>query len=194
MKKILLIDNHDSFTYILKSYLERIPYVSSVDVIFTEEALSLNTGIYHAMVISPGPGTPEDWHLQEIIANTYGKIPILGVCLGLQALIVFEGGKLIQLPGPQHGVQATIQIMQSYPFFNENWKTLQVGLYHSWGVALPDIPSTYVATSFLQESFVIQSMVHTTLPIAAVQFHPESHLTREGLTILRNWFNSMILS
>ncbi|MCX7697468.1 MAG: gamma-glutamyl-gamma-aminobutyrate hydrolase family protein [Bacteroidales bacterium] len=194
MKQILLIDNHDSFTYILKAYLKQLPQVSRVDVHFPENAMSLNLNSYHAIVISPGPGLPQETLLQEIIHRAYGRIPLLGVCLGMQAIIVYENGQLMQLEQPLHGAQVKIHIIENYPFFNADWHEIYVGLYHSWGMSINAVPSSLKVTSYHNNTTIAQSLIHIKFPLAGVQFHPESHLTQEGMTILKNWFNSTILS
>jgi anthranilate synthase component 2 len=193
MMNILLIDNHDSFTFILKRYLEQLPHVERVDVFYPEHFSVRLLSRYHALVISPGPGAPHENKLQEIIHQSIHRIPVLGVCLGMQALVIHEGGTLFQLESPFHGLQTNIQVVDPYPFFENLPARLQVGLYHSWAAAKDNIPSTLHVTSILVNPPIVQSIFHNKFPAAGVQFHPESHLTPLGLEILKNWFKRVVL-
>jgi len=187
MKKILVIDNYDSFTYNLVHYINDLGYevvVKRNDRLRIEEVDS-----FDKIVLSPGPGIPEEAGLlKEIIATYAATKSIFGVCLGQQAIAEVFGGSLINLDTVYHGVCSTITIVKDDPLFKDLPENIEVGRYHSW-VVDAHLPKELIATSF-DENGQLMSLRHATYDICAVQFHPESVLTPHGKKIIENWLNS----
>jgi anthranilate synthase component 2 len=188
MKKILIIDNYDSFTYNLVHYLEDL---DCEVIVKRNDQLSLEeVDAFEYIVLSPGPGIPEEAGLLKDIISMYAPTKkIFGVCLGQQAIAEVFGGSLINLEQVYHGIATAISISQEDPLFKDLPKEIKVGRYHSWVVNPEDLPNSLVATSF-DENGQIMSLRHTTFDISAVQFHPESVLTPDGKKILQNWLSS----
>ena len=185
MKKILVIDNYDSFTYNLVHYLEDLDCDVTVK---RNDQLHLNeVAPYDKILLSPGPGIPDEAGLlKEIIATYAPTKSILGVCLGQQAIGEVFGGKLINLDDVYHGVATNVTLsVTDEDLFNELPKTFEVGRYHSWVVA-NELPECLEATSF-DDNGQIMSLRHKTYDVRGVQYHPESVLTPHGKTILKNW-------
>jgi len=186
MKKILVIDNYDSFVYNLVHYLEDLNCQVTVkrnDELYLEEAEE-----YDKILLSPGPGIPDEAGLLKEIIKTYGHSkPMLGVCLGQQAIAEVFGGKLINLNKVYHGVSTSIEVIEEDSvLFKDLPKKLDVGRYHSWVVE--QLPDALIPTSY-DENGQIMSIKHRDFPVFAVQFHPESVLTPLGKKILENWVN-----
>lgn len=186
MKKILVIDNYDSFVYNLVHYLEDLNCQVTVkrnDELYLEEAEE-----YDKILLSPGPGIPDEAGLLKEIIKTYGHSkPMLGVCLGQQAIAEVFGGKLINLNKVYHGVATSIEVIEENSvLFKDLPKKLDVGRYHSWVVE--QLPDALIPTSY-DENGQIMSIKHRDFPVFAVQFHPESVLTPLGKKILENWVN-----
>ncbi|WP_394975555.1 anthranilate synthase component II [uncultured Croceitalea sp.] len=183
-RKILMIDNYDSFTYNLVHYLEDLDcevIVKRNDQLTLEEV-----DAFKEIVLSPGPGIPDEAGLLKEIISTYsGKKRILGVCLGQQAIGEVFGGSLINLDQVYHGVATNIEIIKEDYIFKGLPKQIEVGRYHSW-VVNSDLPDNLEATSF-DENGQVMSLRHKEFDIRAVQFHPESVLTPQGKQILKNW-------
>lgn len=179
-----MIDNYDSFTYNLVHYLEDL---NCEVIVKRNDQLTLDdVNAFKEIVLSPGPGIPNEAGLLKEIIKTYaGKKRILGVCLGQQAIGEVFGGELINLNEVYHGVATTITIVKDDYLFKDLPKKLEVGRYHSW-VVHPDLPTNLEATSF-DKNGQIMSLRHKEFDIRAVQFHPESVLTPDGKTILKNW-------
>ena len=184
MKKILVIDNYDSFTYNLVHYLEDLDcqvIVKRNDQLTLEEVDD-----FDKIVLSPGPGIPDEAGLlKEIIAKYAPTKSIFGVCLGQQAICEVFGGSLINLEDVYHGIATEITLTKDDPNFKGLNKNLLVGRYHSW-VVDPNLPESLEATS-VDENDQIMSLRHKVYDVSAVQFHPESVLTPEGKKILANW-------
>lgn len=187
MKKILVIDNYDSFTYNLVHYLEDL---DCNVVVKRNDQLSLEeVAAYDRIVLSPGPGIPDEAGLlKEIIATYAPTKSIFGVCLGQQAIAEVFGGSLINLDEVYHGIATKINIIKDDLLFDGLPREIAVGRYHSW-VVDPKLPEVLEATS-VDENGQIMSLRHKTYDVCAVQFHPESVLTPQGKKILENWLNS----
>ena len=189
MNKILIIDNYDSFTYNLVHYLEDL----NCDVTVKGNAqLSLDeVEAYDKIVLSPGPGIPDEAGLlKEIIARYAPTKSIFGVCLGQQAIGEVFGGSLINLDEVYHGVSTKINIIKEDVLFEGMPSEIEVGRYHSW-VVNPDLPEVLEATS-LDDNGQVMSLRHKVFDVCGVQFHPESVLTPYGKKILENWLRSPI--
>lgn len=182
---ILLVDNYDSFTYNLAHYLAGL----GVEVtVARNDALpdNIDDGYTH-LVLSPGPGLPaEAGKLMALIAEYAAKKPILGICLGMQALAIHFGGRLYNQPTVKHGLTTTLQPELNDRLYKNIPPPITVGLYHSWAVNKDDLPAELQATATSAEG-VLMSFKHKKLPIYGVQFHPESILTPFGKLMLKNW-------
>ena len=188
MKKILVIDNYDSFTYNLVHYLEDLG--CDVTVKRNDQLTLEDVKPFDKIVLSPGPGIPDEAGLLKPIIKEYAPTKsILGVCLGQQAIGEVFGGSLVNLDTVFHGVatQVTITSDDEILFKGLN-KNIEVGRYHSW-VVHPELPDVLEATSF-DENNQIMSLRHKTYDVKGVQFHPESVLTPDGKQILKNWLNN----
>ncbi|MCB4799999.1 anthranilate synthase component II [Neotamlana laminarinivorans] len=187
MKKILVIDNYDSFTYNLVHYLEDLN--CEVTVVRNDKLQLENVEAFDKIVLSPGPGIPDEAGLLKAIIEKYAATKsIFGVCLGQQAIGEVFGGSLENLDDVYHGVatNVTLSVDDEYIFEGLN-KNIEVGRYHSW-VVNANLPESLEATSF-DENGQIMSLRHKTFDVRGVQYHPESVLTPDGKKILENWVN-----
>ena len=188
---ILLIDNYDSFTYNLVDYFKQI----GCNLIIKKNDTSINEIQkldFDAIVISPGPETPEKAGItNEIIKHFYKSKPILGICLGHQAIGTFFGANLEKLPHPKHGKISKIKTEEDI-LYQDIKNEIEVTRYHS--LTLKNLPNTLVCTSTSLDDNQIMSIKHKEFPIWGIQYHPEAHLTNSGLAILKNWatFNNLI--
>lgn len=190
--KILVLDNYDSFTYNLVQMVEQIVeqivgkefvYVFKNDEISLEEVEK-----YDKIILSPGPGVPnEAGILLDVIREFAPKKPILGVCLGLQAIAEVFGGKLINLNNVYHGVGISTAIIEdNAKIFRGLPSEIITGRYHSWAVDSHDFPEELQITA-VDEQGIIMALQHRKYDVHAVQFHPESVLTPCGEKILENF-------
>ena len=184
---ILLLDNYDSFTYNLYHYL--LDFTSEVTVKRNDEIQADEADQYSHIVLSPGPGLPNAAGiLMEMIDEQVAVKPILGVCLGMQALAEHFGGTLYNQDMVKHGVTTTIDTKPNSVLFHGLPESFQVGLYHSWAVDETALPKDFTITAKSTEN-VVMAIEHRSLPVCGVQFHPESILTEHGREILGNWLN-----
>jgi len=188
MKKVLVIDNYDSFTYNLVHYLEDLN--CDVTVVRNDKLALEDVEPFDKIVLSPGPGIPDEAGLLKAIIKKYAATKsILGVCLGQQAIGEVFGGSLINLDDVYHGVATNVTIcVEDEYIFKGLDKNIEVGRYHSW-VVNPELPDSLEATSF-DANGQVMSLRHKTYDVRGVQYHPESVLTPEGKTILENWVNN----
>lgn len=184
--KILVLDNYDSFTYNLFHYLEQL--TEDITVLRNDEISLEEVNAYSHIVISPGPGLPNEAGItKELIERYYLTKPILGICLGCQAIAEFFGGKLYNQNHVAHGIQRTIkQTSTNSRLFKDIPNQIQVGLYHSWAINADELNKELTVTS-VNEKGTVMSIEHTSLPIAGVQFHPESIMSEHGLKLIKNW-------
>ncbi|MFV9552030.1 anthranilate synthase component II [Algibacter sp. PT7-4] len=188
MKKVLVIDNYDSFTYNLVHYLEDLN--CNVTVVRNDKLTLEDVEPYNKILLSPGPGIPDEAGLLKAIIEKYAPTKsILGVCLGQQAIGEVFGGTLINLNHVYHGVATpvTLSVDDEYIFKNLD-KNIEVGRYHSWVVS-PELPDSLEATSF-DANGQVMSLRHKEYDVRGVQYHPESVLTPNGKKILENWVNN----
>lgn len=186
--RVLILDNYDSFTYNLVQYIEEI-LQQKIDV-FRNDAISLEkVGTYDAIVLSPGPGLPEEAGIMPAIIKEYApEKAILGVCLGHQAIGEAFGGQLHNLAQVYHGLETPLKVVQpEEPLFQNLPATFQVGRYHSWVVSPEGFPDELEVTA-VDESGAIMALRHRTYNVRGVQFHPESILTPLGKQMLENFF------
>jgi para-aminobenzoate synthetase component II len=184
---ILVIDNYDSFTYNLVQYLGELGEELDVrrnDSITIEEIETSDK--YDRILISPGPGNPDDSGVSlQIIERMSGKLPILGVCLGHQAIGQVFGGKVIRAPLPVHGKSAEI-VHDGKTIFKGLENGFKAGRYHSLVVEKESLPDCLEVSATTPDG-LIMGLRHKTLKVEGVQFHPESVLTTEGKKLLANF-------
>ncbi len=189
MKKLLVIDNYDSFTYNLVHILEAIGTyqveVKRNDVVDAAYALQCDK-----IVLSPGPGVPsEAGNMLEIIQSVATHKPLLGVCLGHQAITENFGGELLNLPKVYHGIEGQlIRTEVECPILKGIDRKFQAGRYHSWVSEKKSFPKELIVTSE-DENGEIMSFKHESLPVYGVQFHPESIMTPNGRLMMENFLN-----
>jgi anthranilate synthase component 2 len=186
--KVAVIDNYDSFTYNLVHYLEDLG--AEVTVFRNDEFELEDLASFEKILLSPGPGIPDEAGLLKEVINTYDKTKdIFGVCLGLQAIGEIYGGKLTNLDTVFHGVATKISVTNDDFIFNNLPQNFEVGRYHSWVVSNENLPNSLIITS-TDENGEIMSLKHQYLNVRGVQFHPESVLTPNGKQILENWLKA----
>ena len=184
---VLVIDNYDSFTYNLVQYLGELG--ATVVVRRNDEAtIEQLKGLGHdRVVISPGPGRPEQAGVSLDVIKEFGsRMPLLGVCLGHQAIGLAFGGEVIRAPLPIHGKTSTVE-HNGTGVFAGLAASFQAGRYHSLVVGETTLPAGLEVIARTKEDGLVMGLRHRTLPIHGVQFHPESVLTNEGRRILRNF-------
>ena len=189
--KILVFDNYDSFTYNLVHLVEKITH-EKVDVFRNDKIALEEVKKYDKIILSPGPGIPEEAGLLLPLIKEYAASkPILGVCLGHQAIGQAFGGTLNNLTSVYHGVATKINTLKNnkksdnYIFQNMPGE-LEVGRYHSWVVSRENFPSDLEITAEDDNGFIM-GLQHKTYDVQGVQFHPESVLTPDGERLMRNW-------
>ena len=193
MKKILIFDNYDSFTYNLLHTVQSLGH-TDVDVIRNDRMRLEEVEQYDKIILSPGPGLPEEAGLLLPLIERYAATKsILGVCLGHQAIGQLFGAKLENIPFVFHGVQTPAQIVAEEYLFAGLPEEIEVGRYHSWIVSRESFPSELQITALDKEG-TIMALRHRTLDLHGVQFHPESILTPQGTAIIRNFLDYPVLS
>ncbi|MCK3683241.1 aminodeoxychorismate/anthranilate synthase component II [Maribellus sp. YY47] len=187
---IVVIDNYDSFTYNLVHAIKKISGLP-VDVFRNDEIKLEDLEKYDKIVLSPGPGIPEEAGLLLDIIKEYGpKKSMLGVCLGHQAIGEAFGGKLHNMNRVLHGVATPVKLTDKKSILFEGLpETFDVGRYHSWIVQDDQLPECFEVTSY-DNNGMIMSMKHRDFDIQGVQFHPESVLTPLGEKMIENWLKS----
>lgn len=189
MKKILVVNNDDSFIYNLVELL-RINGNCTFDVIFVSDLKLIDITNYDAILLSPGSNLPHYYpEMMQLIEQCSSTHSILGVCLGFQAIAVHFGGVLKQLHSPKHGHTSELSLTgKCVKFFNGISEPIMVGRYHSWVVDRESLPVDLIVGS-VDEDGSVMSFCHCSLPIFGVQFHPESIMTNYGKTMIDNWIN-----
>lgn len=186
--RILLLDNYDSFTWNLHHLLE--PH-AQVEVILNDAITVDEAARYDRIVLSPGPGLPSEAGIMpELLTKLMPTHPILGICLGMQAMVEVCGGTLFNQPKVQHGVSVKcVPEVPLDPLFTGLVEPFEVGLYHSWAADPSTLPPTLRITA-RSEAGIIMAVRHTRCDICGVQFHPESVMTPMGPRIIRNWMGA----
>ncbi|MCX6245047.1 MAG: aminodeoxychorismate/anthranilate synthase component II [Bacteroidetes bacterium] len=195
--QLLLIDNHDSFTWNLVELLRGV-CKCNVNILKTEDVRISEIVRYDRVIFSPGPGIPTEqpvmfrvlYEVERLFDSGEKTIPVFGVCLGMQAIAQHYGGILFNLAEVVHGQPRNLNILQPGHFlFNGVQTGTEVGLYHSWAVEresiLPVLDLLAVA-----EDGTVMALAHKTLPVCGVQFHPESIMTPAGSRMVKNWLCS----
>jgi len=187
--KLLLIDNHDSFTYNLVQIIEEWGKCR-LELVWPETLNANAIEEFDKVMISPGPGLPDEYgYFQSLFSRICSRIPILGVCLGHQALGVYFGAKLIHSREIFHGRFSEVQIIPS-PNSEKQYSGVsspfKAGRYHSWILDSDQFPECLEITATTPDG-VIMSFCHKNYPVHGVQYHPESYMTPDGRRIIENW-------
>lgn len=184
--QVLIVDNNDSFTFNLKQQLER-SKLCEYDVINVDNLNIDDIEKYNKILMSPGPGLPSEKQiLNELIIKYQSTKSILGVCLGLQAIVESYGGELFNLNEPVHGIKSKIKIIDKDEIYKGLPNEIHVGLYHSWAASKSNFPNVLKITS-VSENDVIMSVKHKKYDVRGIQYHPESIMTENGQRIINNW-------
>lgn len=185
-KEIIIIDNRDSFTYNLYQIFDEHP-LCNITVIYSDQIILDDLAQYDQLVLSPGPDVPRAYPiLFDILARYEDSKPILGVCLGHQAIGEYYGATLYNVPHVYHGQARTLKLVAPDLLFDHISDTTQVGLYHSWALTQVDFPKELLITAVSSDG-VLMAFRHQTKNIRGIQFHPESFITAEGRQMLANW-------
>lgn len=185
-KKILVIDNYDSFTYNLVHLINELGFEAEV---WRNDKFELDeVAQFDKIVLSPGPGIPEEGGLLLEVIKTYApRKSIMGVCLGQQAIAEAFGGSLLNLGRPMHGIATPVTVLdESELLFRDCPTQVEVGRYHSWVVNPADLPSVLHVTA-IDADQQIMALRHREYDVCGVQFHPESVLTPNGKQMMKNW-------
>ncbi|WP_257478965.1 anthranilate synthase component II [Acidipropionibacterium jensenii] len=186
-RRILVIDNYDSFVWNIVSYLGQIG--ADVDVLRNDDPAFATPGWhrpYDGVLLSPGPGHPDDAGVCiDVLRNLSDTLPIFGVCLGMQAMAVAWGGRVGRAPEQLHGKVSVVR-HNGTGVFTGVPSPLTVTRYHSLAADIPSLPGCLEVTAW-SESGLIMALRHRELPVEAVQFHPESVLSEHGFQIFGNW-------
>ncbi len=186
--KILVIDNYDSFTYNLVYLLRQFEQVQ-VDVVRNDFVKMEEVNAFDKILFSPGPGIPEEAGLMCAVIKEYaGKKPMLGVCLGHQAIGEVFGSKLKNLSSVFHGISTDIFVKKNEGIFKDVPKNFKAGRYHSWVIDENNLSDELEVTA-TDENNLIMAVAHKKYDIQGVQFHPESILTEHSVTMMCNWIN-----
>ena len=182
--KVVIIDNYDSFTYNLSHLIKELG--AEVTVLRNDQFKLEELEPFNKIVLSPGPGIPSEAGLLLDVIRTYaGKKPILGVCLGHQAIGEVFGGKLVNLSEVFHGVATPCHIVVDDPIFSGLDRSITIGRYHSWVVSKEAFSDCLEITAEIDGQ--VMALRHKALNVRGIQFHPESVLTPDGKKMIQNW-------
>jgi anthranilate synthase component 2 len=191
IKVLLLIDNFDSFSHILADSIRQTGAELKIVRNNTPLALLMEEE-YNGIILSPGPGIPKDaGNMMEVLDYYHDKLPVLGICLGHQAIGEYFGAKLVKSRKPVHGKISQVIKVKTHPLLQSFPKTFNVTRYHS--LELQELPSDLEVILSTQYG-EIMAVAHTHLPICGVQYHPEAYLTEMGLELLSNWVRHVVRS
>ena len=196
MIRLLVVDNHDSFVFNVVQLLREHPRVSYT--LISEDELKGDEMLSHdALLLSPGPGLPHEFpRMMKLIQAGIGLYPMLGICLGHQALALSFGAKLRQLPHPLHGHAAELTHIDTQDsVVGQLPERSIVGRYHSWVVDEDSLPEELLPTAHTHAAdhtrYELMALRHKTLPIYSVQFHPESMITEHGKLYIDGFINAV---
>ena len=188
--RIILIDNYDSFTYNIVHYLEQLDV--EVHVVFNDNLNIPSWEMYDAVVVSPGPGLPhESGFLLDWMKTIPETKPVLGICLGLQAMVVHFGGTLRNLETPLHGQAGRLEGMTKGNIWSAIPMPIHIGHYHSWVADENHLPDSLEVLSW-DDKKRIMALQHVLFPWRALQFHPESILSEKGILWFDHWLNQCV--
>lgn len=185
---VLVIDNYDSFTYNLVHLINELGFEA---VVWRNDKFAIeDVAAYDKILLSPGPGIPEEAGLLLEVIKTYAPTKsIMGVCLGQQAIAEVFGGSLLNLGRPMHGIATPITVLdENEAAFKGCTAPIAVGRYHSWVVNPADLPASLTVTA-IDGDGQIMALRHKEFDVCGVQFHPESVLTPDGKQMMKNWLN-----
>lgn len=188
-RTVLVIDNYDSFTYNLVHLINELGYEA---VVWRNDKFKLeDVAAYDKILLSPGPGIPEEAGLLLAVIKTYASTKsIMGVCLGQQAIAQAFGGTLLNLGRPMHGIATPITILDKAELtFKDCPDLIEVGRYHSWVVNPTGLPASLKVTA-IDSDGQIMALRHVKYDVCGVQFHPESVLTPNGKQMMKNWLEN----
>jgi anthranilate synthase component 2 len=185
--KLLIVDNHDSFTWNLVQ-LAREAGAVDITVSPSEKAVEADPGAFDRIIFSPGPGLPAEFPAMFEILRRYPEKRILGVCLGLQAIGIHFGASMINMDEVSHGRQVKVNITEPDYIFSDLPGRFEAGLYHSWVLSENDFPSELIVTAVSDDNRIM-AVRHRELDIHGVQFHPESVMTPAGSRIMSNFLH-----
>lgn len=188
VKKLLIVDNYDSFTYNLVQLIEQ-RGGWSFDVKKNDEISLKEVEYYQKILLSPGPGLPSEAGIMPSLIQEYASSKsILGVCLGHHAIAEAFGGSLYNFSQPVHGIQRNVVLLSEERMFRNIPQPFEVGLYHSWAVKQEDFPEELEKIA-ISEKGVLMALRHRKFDLKGVQFHPESIMTPFGKRMIWNWLD-----
>jgi len=184
--KILVLDNYDSFTYNLVHIVRALGY--TLDVVRNDKMTVDQVAIYDKILLSPGPGVPDEAGIMKAVISTYGPSKsILGICLGHQGIAEVFGAKLFNIPKVLHGVTSQVSVVDpEEKLFRNVMAPFQATHYHSWAVVPETIKGDLKVTATNPEGLVM-GLRHARYDVRGLQFHPESIMTTEGPKMIENW-------
>lgn len=191
MQKILLLDNYDSFTYNLVHIIKELGYGKQLDVIRNDKISVEEAGKYDKILISPGPGIPDEAGILKSLVKEYAATKsILGICLGLQGIAEVFGSELYNMFTVLHGVASTITVSEPDDYLFAGVPAQFKGChYHSWAV-LPESVNGKLKVTAVDEHNNIMGLSHVEYDVKGLQFHPESILTEHGKQLIGNWLKN----
>jgi anthranilate synthase component II len=190
LPKLLIVDNYDSFTYNLAQLVSESClcsyHISKVDQVDLDEIV-----VFDKILISPGPGLPSEIPMLDQLIKIFSPSKsILGICLGLQAIVESFGGELYNLPGVCHGLKKKISVTdKNEKLFEGLPAEFEAGVYHSWAASRKNFPDCLKITAVSSDD-IIMAVAHKEFDVRGVQFHPESYMTGFGREIILNWLTS----
>lgn len=188
VKKLLIVDNYDSFTYNLVQLVEQYK-AWSFDVKKNDEISLKEVENYQKILLSPGPGLPSEAGIMPSLIQEYASSKsILGVCLGHHAIAEAFGGKLYNFSQPVHGIQRSVVLLTEESLFRNIPQPFEVGLYHSWAVSQQEFPEELEKVA-ISEKGVLMALRHRKFDLKGLQFHPESIMTPFGKRMIWNWLD-----
>ena len=184
---VLLIDNYDSFVYNLYHLIKEASPASSIAVRYNNEISVKEALYYDRIIISPGPGIPsEAGNVLDIIKGAAASVPILGICLGHQAIAQAFGAEIYCMDRPLHGIKDRARLLNHSSLFRNMPDSISIGHYHSWLVSKDSLPDSLEVTA-VDEAGDIMALSHKEWNVYGVQFHPESIMTPAGINIVSNF-------
>lgn len=191
MKQILIVDNYDSFVYNLVQIVEK-NGKCKYDIVKNDGISPDSVSEYDGILLSPGPGIPKEaGMLCPLIETSYATTPILGICLGHQAIAEVFGCRLTRLEKPLHGHISPLFIIDSEEILFQGIENgSSIGHYHSWVIAPDSCPRELIVTATDAENNIM-GIRHRRYPVRGLQFHPESFMSTEGIKIIDNWIASL---
>ena len=189
MRKILVLDNYDSFTYNLVHIIRELGFGDRLDIVRNDKMSVQEVDAYTDILLSPGPGVPADAGIMPEVLKRYSSTKnILGVCLGHQAIGEAFGGTLYNLPVVYHGMTTPVHISGDRELYKDIPETFTICRYHSWVISPENLPDELEVTA-VDPNGQIMGIKHRSFNVRGVQYHPESIMTEHGKQIIQNWLN-----